>query len=111
MYAGYMYGTSGSLDNNRTNKNNSTIKTYIDNWYSNNLSSYTKYISTEAVYCNDREVVGGSYVAEELNKNSNSMIAFVDINDTNNLIAIAAPDKHYNFRFSANIRPFATVWI
>ena len=104
MYAGYMYGTSGSLDNNRTNKNNSTIKTYIDNWYSNNLSSYTKYISTEAVYCNDREVVGGSYVAEELNKNSNSMIAFVDINDTNNLIAIAAPDKHYNFRFSANIR-------
>ena len=52
-----MYGTSGSLDSNRTNTNNSTIKTYIDNWYNNNLSSYSKYISTEAVYCNDRKLV------------------------------------------------------
>ena len=63
MYVGYMYGTSGSLDNNRTNENNSTIKTYVDNWYSNNLTSYSKYISTEAVYCNDREVGSGTYSA------------------------------------------------
>ena len=55
MYAGYMYGTNGSLASNRTNENNSTIKGVIDTWYSNNLSSYTKYISTEAVYCNDRK--------------------------------------------------------
>ena len=55
MYVGYMYGTSGTLASNRTNENDSTIKTYIDNWYSTNLSSYTKYISTEAVYCNDRK--------------------------------------------------------
>ena len=57
MYAGYMYGTTGSLENNRLNTNDSTIKTYIDNWYNNNLSSYSKYISTEAIYCNDRELV------------------------------------------------------
>ena len=63
MYVGYMYGTSGSLDNNRTNTNNSTIKTYIENWYSNNISNYTKYISTEAVYCNDREIGNGTYSA------------------------------------------------
>ena len=55
MYVGYMYGTSGSLESNRTNENDSTIKTYIDNWYGNNLTSYTKYISTDAVYCNDRK--------------------------------------------------------
>ena len=60
MYVGYMYGTSGSLASNRDNTNNSTIKTYIDNWYNNNLSSYSKYISTEAVYCNDRELAPGS---------------------------------------------------
>ena len=60
MYVGYMYGTSGTLDSNRTNANNSAIKTYIDNWYNNNLSSYSKYISTEAVYCNDRELASGS---------------------------------------------------
>ena len=57
MYVGYMFGTSGALASNRTNTNNSTIKKYIDNWYNNNLSSYSKYISTEAIYCNDRELV------------------------------------------------------
>ena len=61
MYAGYMYGTSGTQASNRTNENNSTIKGVIDTWYSNNLSNYSKYISTDAVYCNDREVVSGSY--------------------------------------------------
>ena len=55
MYVGFMYGTDGTLASNRTNENNSKIKTYIDNWYSKNLSSYSKYISTEAVYCNDRK--------------------------------------------------------
>ena len=63
MYVGYKYGTSGTQASNRTNENNSTIKTYIDNWYSTNLSSYSKYISTEAVYCNDREVGSGTYSA------------------------------------------------
>ncbi len=58
-YVGYMYGTDGSLSESRTNTNNSTIKTYIDNWYSTNLSSYSKYISTEAVYCNDRQLDNG----------------------------------------------------
>ena len=55
MYVGYMYGTTGNLASNRTNENNSTIKGVIDTWYSNNLSSYSKYISTDAVYCNDRK--------------------------------------------------------
>ena len=59
MYVGYMYGTSGSLVSNRTNTNDSPIKTYIDNWYNNNLSSYSKYISIEAVYCNDRQLASG----------------------------------------------------
>ena len=56
MYVGYKYGTTGSLENNRLNTNDSTIKTYIDNWYKNNLTAYTKYLSTDAVYCNDREL-------------------------------------------------------
>ena len=57
MYVGYMYGTSGSLENNRTNENDSTIKTYIDTWYENNLlNNYDKYISKTAIYCNDRSI-------------------------------------------------------
>ena len=60
MYVGYKYGTTGSLENNRLNTNDSTIKTYIDNWYKNNLTTYTKYLSNDAVYCNDRELAPGS---------------------------------------------------
>ena len=59
MYVGYKYGTTGSLENNRLNTNNSTIKTYVDNWYKNNLTDYTKYLSKDAVYCNDRNLASG----------------------------------------------------
>ncbi len=63
MYVGYMYGTSGTLASNRTNKNNSTIKTTIDNWYISNLEAkgYTKYLSKTAVYCNDRSTSDNAY--------------------------------------------------
>ena len=62
MYAGYMYGTSGSLDSNRINANNSTIKTTIDEWYKNNLLiNYDKYISKSSIYCNDRSIGSGTY--------------------------------------------------
>ena len=56
-YVSYMYGSLGSIQNARTNQtNSSTIKTTIDNWYKSNLEAkgYTKYLSTTAVYCNDR---------------------------------------------------------
>ena len=59
MYVGYKYGITGSLENNRLNTNNSTIKTYVDNWYKNNLTAYTKYLSKDAVYCNDRNLASG----------------------------------------------------
>ena len=59
MYVGYKYGTTGSLENNRLNTNDSTIKTYVDNWYNNNLTTYTKYLSKDAVYCNDRNLASG----------------------------------------------------
>ena len=60
MYVGYKYGTTGSLENNRLNTNDSTIKTYVDNWYKNNLIAYTKYLSNDAVYCNDRNLASGN---------------------------------------------------
>ena len=60
-YVGYMYGENDdTLVNARTNTNNSTIKTAIDNWYASNMTSYTKYLSTTAVYCNDRNLASGS---------------------------------------------------
>ena len=60
-YVGYMYGNSDTTpEEARTNTNDSTIKAYIDNWYENNMTSYTKYLSTTAVYCNDRELASGA---------------------------------------------------
>ena len=61
-YAGYKYGEDTSLDTIRNNTTDSTIKTFIDSWYKNNLTNYTKYLSTSAVYCNDRsEGTGQTY--------------------------------------------------
>ena len=59
IYAGYMYGTSGSLENNRLNTNNSSIKKFIDNWYTKSLVNFNKYLSTTAIYCNDRTLAEG----------------------------------------------------
>ena len=61
MYAGYKYGSSGTLEKNRTNGNNSMIKEVIDTWYNNTLSDFSDYISQDAVYCNDRNVGSGNY--------------------------------------------------
>ena len=61
-YVGYMYGTAGSstYEETHANINSSTIKEVIDEWYQNNLNSYSLYIA-DAIYCNDREVVNISY--------------------------------------------------
>ena len=63
-YVGYKYGEDTSLDTIRNNTTDSTIKTKIDTWYKNNLINYTKYLSTSAVYCNDRSLgTGQTYSA------------------------------------------------
>ena len=63
-YVGYKYGEDTSLDTIRNNTTDSTIKTTIDTWYKNNLINYTKFLSTSAVYCNDRSLgTGQTYSA------------------------------------------------
>ncbi len=50
-----MYGTKGSLADNRGNTVSSRVKTVIDNWYAATLNtSYNGYVSQTAIYCNDR---------------------------------------------------------
>ena len=69
---GYKYGENTSLDTIRNNTTDSTIKEFIDSWYQNNLINYTKYLSTSAVYCNDRTLASGQ-------KYSPSIFAFASI--------------------------------
>ena len=56
-YVGYMYGEVGSSTYTEThaNTNNSTIKTYLDTWYENNIkrTNYEQYVK-DNLFCNDR---------------------------------------------------------
>ena len=57
-YVGYMYGTPNSttyaVEHSSTKaSNSSTIKTAIDAWYSQNMTSYTSYLE-DTIWCNDR---------------------------------------------------------
>lgn len=50
-YAGYMY-TPGQ---ERGFNNNSAVKTFIDNWYNNNLKEYEEHIA-DSTFCNDKSL-------------------------------------------------------
>ncbi len=43
------------LSNNNLNKNNSSIKDFIDYWYEHNMTGYTTYLE-DTVFCNDRSI-------------------------------------------------------
>ena len=60
----YMYGDNfkSSLEEFRTNKNSSNAKISNDNWYKNNLTAYTKYLSKDAVYCVDSDLYSSDTV-------------------------------------------------
>ena len=71
-YVSYMYGNLGSVANARENTTDSTIKTIIDKWYKDNLNTnYGKYLSTTAVYCNDRSTSDNTYFGAYTRLNTN----------------------------------------
>ena len=49
------YGTT-SKEQSQSNDVNSNIKSYLDNWYKNNLNSYTDKISKDTIFCNNRNI-------------------------------------------------------
>ena len=60
------------------NKNDSTIKAYIDSWYENNLASYEDRLE-DTVFCNDRSIssLGG------WNPNGGSSSTYLDFKNSN----------------------------
>ena len=58
-YVGYMYGQTGASTyaDAHANINDSTIKTYLDNWYKTNIVGTTneQYLA-DNVFCNDRSI-------------------------------------------------------
>ena len=55
-YVGYTYDNS---EPNKQDGASSTIKTYLDNWYNTNMTSYDKYIANTR-FCNDTTVASTS---------------------------------------------------
>lgn len=57
------------------NKNNSTIKNIIDNWYKQNMTSYTEQLE-DTVWCNDRSITIGTLKNKDTD-GSNSFSYFI----------------------------------
>ena len=49
------YGTT-SKQQAQSNDVNSTIKTYLDDWYQNNLNNYSEKLSKNAIFCNNKNI-------------------------------------------------------
>ncbi|MGM9875336.1 MAG: hypothetical protein ACI32H_05390 [Bacilli bacterium] len=70
---GYMYGSTV-----HDNTNNSAIKTYLENWYTNNLQSYDNYIDKDAIFWQDRTYNSSTKVYagwERMVNNSPTLVA------------------------------------
>ena len=62
-YVGYMYGATGASTYAaaHANTNDSTIKTYIDNWYRTNiLGTANEQYLADNIFCNDRSLAGNN---------------------------------------------------
>ena len=58
---GVLFGTNSNFSGNTTN---SSVKTIVENWYNNTLSSYTNHLEPSAGYCNDRTIYDDSSVIQ-----------------------------------------------
>ena len=54
---------------NGNNSKSSTIKNYIDNWYNQNMSSYTENLE-DAIWCNDRTFYSGTLKSKDTSSTS-----------------------------------------
>ena len=107
-YAYYITLTNGKSVNDAlnemlyaddVNKNDSTIKKYLEDWYENNLTNYDNKLEKDTVFCNDRRILnlngwnpnGGSTTS------STSYLKFKNYGASNNLVCANETD-----RFSMN---------
>ena len=62
-YVGFMYGTVSSSDYKleHSNTSSSDIKTYLENWYKENLIDYKDYLDNNTIYCNNRKTKEFTY--------------------------------------------------
>ena len=85
------------LYNEDVNTNDSTIKSAIDYWYSNNMTQYTDYLE-DTVWCNDRSMSNQS--TNGWNPNGGSTSTSLYFKSNGNLSNLTCQNR--NDRFSVN---------
>ena len=100
-YVGYMYGTAGSDNYEAThaNINDSTIKTYIDNWYNQNFDETTTAKLEDTIFCNDRSTK--AYDANTIGRTSYSSYGDLGYGTNATLYGVA----HRASQYSTNPNP------
>ena len=95
-YVGYMYGTAGSTTYEAThaNTNESTIKKYIDNWYSQNFDETTTSKLEDTVFCNDRSTK--AYDANTIGDTSKSTYGNLGYGKNNTFYGAAHRASYYS---------------
>ena len=87
------------------NKNDSTIKAYIDNWYENNLASYEDKLE-DTVFCNDRSMSNES--SNGWNPNGGSTTTFLQFKNSNksnqSLVCANETDRFSKNNLKAQLR-------
>ena len=99
-YVGYMYGKTGASTYAEThaNINNSTIKTYLDTWYENNIKGTTneQYIA-DNIFCNDRSIALGDIgTGVGTSKTNYRWYSFASVVNNNKMMLIC-PQKNDAF--------------
>lgn len=102
-YVGYMYGATGvsTYAETHANTNNSTIKTYLDAWYENNIKGTTneQYIA-DNIFCNDRSfAANNSGTGAGTSYTHYRWYNFAD-NANNNKMMLTCPQKNDAFTVS-----------
>ena len=85
------------LYNEDVNTNDSTIKSAIDYWYSNNITQYTDYLE-DTVWCNDRSMSNQS--TNGWNPNGGSTSTYLNFKSNGNSSNLTCQNR--NDRFSVN---------
>ena len=82
------------LYNEDVNTNDSTIKTAIDYWYSNNMTQYTDYLE-DTVWCNDRSMDNPS--TNGWNPNGGSTSTYLNFKSNGNSINLTCQNRNDRF--------------
>ena len=79
------------------NKKDSTIKTYIDSWYKDNMTSYTDKLE-DTIFCNDRTMYNQS--ANGWNPNGGSTTTYLHFKNYNTNYSLACTNETDRFSMS-----------